>query len=59
MNNKKPFTSYKVSTDGNQSRRDFNRGLTLTDCQKLPMGIQQDSIGNYVWQYGVNDGIVT
>ncbi len=30
------FTAYKVSTDGNQIKRDFNSGLTRAEVDQLP-----------------------
>jgi hypothetical protein len=50
------FTSYKTSLCGNQIKRDFNRGLTLEQCQELPHSVQHDSIGAFIYQYGINDG---
>lgn len=57
----KPFTAYKVYTgDGNQQRDGFIRGLSLeevNDLTRFPLGPQRDQKGDFVWSYGINDGI--
>jgi len=55
-NPKKPFTAYKVSTDGNQRRWDYNYDMTKADIDELPVGKQTDNHGDYTWGYGINNG---
>lgn len=50
------FTAYKQSIDGAQTRRDYRPGLTIEDVHALPLGLQQDHAGAYVWAYGINGG---
>jgi len=51
------FTAYKVTVDGNQHRRDYQHNLTKKDVNKLPCGPQSDHIGEYIWSYGINEGM--
>ena len=50
------FTAYKVSTGGNQLRWGYIHRLSKAQIDKLPFGVQTDTVGSYTWGYGINNG---
>jgi hypothetical protein len=53
----KIFQVFKVSTCGNQVRRDYVTGLTLEEVRdetRFPLGLQSDATGKFVWSYAVD-----
>ena len=53
----KHFQAFKVSTCGNQNRRDHVRGLTLAEARdpaRFPLGLQKDTAGPFVWGYSLD-----
>ena len=49
----RPYTAYRLSTDGKRTKRNIRSGLSLSECKSLPKGKRMDEDGEYVWQYGV------
>jgi hypothetical protein len=51
------FQAFKVSTCGNQVRRDHVTRLTLAETQdgtRFPLGPQRDAAGAFVWSYALD-----
>lgn len=50
------FTAYKQTVDGNADRRGYVYGLSFKECQELPLGLQSDNTGDFIWAFGINNG---
>ena len=49
------FQAFKVSLDTNQTRRDYQPGLTLEQARAYPLGRQEDAQGPFIWSYSVTN----
>ncbi len=47
--------AYKVSTETTQHRWGYIYNLTKDQVDGLPLGKHNDSCGEYIWSYGIND----
>ena len=57
MDEKRIYWAFKVSTCGNQLRRDHVRGLTLEevhDAARFPYGVQEDHAGRFTWSHALD-----